>query len=152
MSTAIGVEAIGIAKRFGAFAALTDIGMKVRPATVHGLLGENGAGKSTLVKCLLGYYRADEGTFLVDGQEAVINRPADADALGLGMVYQHFTLVPSMTVAENLVIARARVPAVINWPRERAALDAFMTRMPFQVAWTPWSAAWRRASGKRPKS
>ncbi len=131
--TAIGVEAAGIGKRFGTFAALSGIDMKVRPATVHGLLGENGAGKSTLVKCLLGYYRADEGAFLVDGREAAIARPADADALGLGMVYQHFTLVPSMTVAENLVIARARVPAIINWARERAELDAFLARMPLQV-------------------
>ena len=131
--TAIGVEAAGIGKRFGTFDALSGIDMKVRPATVHGLLGENGAGKSTLVKCLLGYYRADEGAFLVDGREAVIARPADADALGLGMVYQHFTLVPSMTVAENLVIARARVPAVIDWARERAELDAFLARMPLQV-------------------
>ncbi len=131
--TAAGVEAAGIGKRFGTFAALTGIDMKVRPGTVHGLLGENGAGKSTLVKCLMGYYRADEGSFLVDGKEAAIARPADADALGLGMVYQHFTLVPSMTVAENLVIARGEVPAVINWARERAALDAFMARMPFPI-------------------
>ncbi len=131
--TAIGVEAIGIGKRFGAFAALSGIDMRVRPGTVHGLLGENGAGKSTLVKCLMGYYRADEGSFRVDGREAVINRPADADALGLGMVYQHFTLVPSMTVAENLVIARGQVPAVINWAHERAALGDFMARMPFPV-------------------
>jgi simple sugar transport system ATP-binding protein len=133
MTTAIGVEAIGISKRFGSFAALTDIHMKVRPGTVHGLLGENGAGKSTLVKCLLGYYRADDGSFLVDGREVGIERPADADALGLGMVYQHFTLVPSMTVAENLVIARARVPAIINWSTERAELATFMATMPFQV-------------------
>jgi len=131
--TAVGVEAVGIGKRFGAFAALSGIDMRVRPGTVHGLLGENGAGKSTLVKCLMGYHRADEGSFLVDGREAAIGRPADADALGLGMVYQHFTLVPSMTVAENLVIARGQVPAVINWARERAALAAFMGRMPFPV-------------------
>ena len=130
---AIGVEAIGIGKVFGSFAALSDISMKVRPATVHGLLGENGAGKSTLVKCLLGYYRADSGSVRVDGREAAIARPADAGALGLGMVYQHFTLVPSMTVAENLVIARAGVPAVIPWARERQDLAAFMRRMPFQV-------------------
>ena len=131
--TAAGIEAAGVGKRFGSFAALSDINMKVRAGTVHGLLGENGAGKSTLVKCLMGYYRADKGSFLVDGREAVINRPADADALGLGMVYQHFTLVPSMTVAENLVIARGQVPAVINWAQERAALDAFMGRTPFPV-------------------
>ncbi len=131
--TAIGVEAVGIGKRFGAFAALSGVTMKIRAGTVHGLLGENGAGKSTLVKCLMGYHRADEGAFVVDGREATIHRPADADALGLGMVYQHFTLVPSMTVAENLVIARGQVPAVIGWRREREALDAFMATMPLRV-------------------
>ena len=130
---AIGVEAVGVTKRFGPFTALGDVSLKVEPATVHGLLGENGAGKSTLVKCLLGYYRADEGQFLVDGREAVIARPADADALGLGMVYQHFTLVPSMTVAENLVMSRGRIPAIIDWRQERATLEAFMATMPFRV-------------------
>jgi general nucleoside transport system ATP-binding protein len=130
---AIGVEAIGIGKNFGAFQALADVSLKVRPASVHGLLGENGAGKSTLVKCLLGYYRADEGAFLVDNHEAIIARPADADALGLGMVYQHFTLVPSMTVAENLVMSRRDVPAVIDWRDELGKLEAFMRGMPFKV-------------------
>ncbi|MGD0434361.1 MAG: ATP-binding cassette domain-containing protein, partial [Acetobacteraceae bacterium] len=130
---AIGVEAVGIGKRFGPFQALADVSMKVRPATVHGLLGENGAGKSTLVKCLLGYYRADEGSFLVDNHEASIERPADADALGLGMVYQHFTLVPSMTVAENLVMSRRDVPAVIDWRSELGSLEEFMRGMPFKV-------------------
>jgi ABC-type uncharacterized transport system ATPase subunit len=118
---------------FGSFHALSDVSLKVTPGTVHGLLGENGAGKSTLVKCLLGYYRADEGGFIVDGREATIERPADADALGLGMVYQHFTLVPSMTVAENLVMSRQNVPTVINWREEIADLKQFMERMPFKV-------------------
>ena len=131
--TAIGVETIGIGKRFGSFQALSDVSMKVHPASVHGLLGENGAGKSTLVKCLLGYYRADAGSLLVDDQEVAIERPADADALGLGMVYQHFTLVPSMTVAENLVMARRDVPGIIDWKSESAALEEFMRGMPFKV-------------------
>ena len=131
--SAIGVEAFGICKRFGTFQALSDVSMKVHPGSVHGLLGENGAGKSTLVKCLLGYYRADEGSLLVDSKEAVIERPADADALGLGMVYQHFTLVPSMTVAENLVMARRNVPGIIDWKSESAALEEFMRGMPFKV-------------------
>jgi simple sugar transport system ATP-binding protein len=130
---AIGVEAIDIGKRFGAFQALSNVSMKVRPASVHGLLGENGAGKSTLVKCLLGYYRADAGAFLVDNHEASIERPADADALGLGMVYQHFTLVPSMTVAENLVMSRRDVPSVIDWRAELGSLTNFMRDMPFKV-------------------
>jgi len=129
----VSVEAVGIAKRFGSFTALDDVTLKVRRGTVHALLGENGAGKSTLVKCLLGYYRADRGSFLVNGREVEIARPVDANALGLGMVYQHFTLVPSMTVAENLVMSRAQVPAVIDWRRERAGLAAFMERMPFRV-------------------
>ncbi|MEI7712228.1 MAG: ABC transporter ATP-binding protein [Rhodospirillales bacterium] len=130
---AIGIEAVDIGKHFGSFHALSGVSMKVEPGTVHGLLGENGAGKSTLVKCLLGYYRADDGGFLVDGREATIERPADADALGLGMVYQHFTLVPSMTVAENLVMSRRNVPAAIDWRAEKAALAEFMRAMPFKV-------------------
>ena len=147
---AIGVQAVGIGKRFGSFAALTGIDMMVRPATVHGLLGENGAGKSTLVKCLLGYYRADEGAILIDNREVAIDRPADADRLGLGMVYQHFTLVPSMTVAENLVIARAEVPAIIDWPAEHRALDAFMQTMPFRVR--PHVVVGTLSAGERQKT
>jgi simple sugar transport system ATP-binding protein len=130
---AIEVEAIGITKRFGSFVALDDVSAKIRKGTVHALLGENGAGKSTLVKCLLGYYLADGGAFVVDGQEATIERPADADRLGLGMVYQHFTLVPSMTAAENLVMSRADVPQIINWTQERARLETFLHSMPFRV-------------------
>src|SRR6266853_3285897 len=97
------------------------------------LLGENGAGKSTLVKCIMGYYHPTEGDVLVGGREQAIANPKDAHALGLGMVYQHFTLVPAMTVAENLVLARDDVPAIVNWPREKQELEAFLARMPFKV-------------------
>jgi simple sugar transport system ATP-binding protein len=130
---AIGIEAAGVTKHFGAFAALDDVSLKVQPGTIHALLGENGAGKSTFVKCLLGYYRADAGDFLIDGKEETIAQPQDADRLGLGMVYQHFTLVPSMTAAENLVMARPDVPLVIDWKAERKRLDEFMSRMPFKI-------------------
>jgi simple sugar transport system ATP-binding protein len=130
---AIAVEAVGITKRFGSFTALDSVSMRIAKGTVHALLGENGAGKSTLVKCLLGYYQADGGAFLVDDREVEIQRPADADRLGLGMVYQHFTLVPSMTAAENLVMSRADVSQVIDWPQERARLETFLQKMPFRV-------------------
>ncbi len=130
---AVGIELIGVTKRFGAFTALDDVSLKIQPGSVHALLGENGAGKSTLVKCLLGYYRADSGDFLIDNQEVEISHPSDADRLSLGMVYQHFTLVPSMTAAENLVMSRADVPAIVDWAAERKALDAFMATMPFKV-------------------
>ena len=130
---AFGVDAIAMTKRFGAFLALDNVALKVRPGSFHALLGENGAGKSTLVKCIMGYYHATEGDILVGGREQAIANPNDAHALGLGMVYQHFTLVPTMTVAENLVLARDDVPAVVNWPKEMKELAAFMARMPFKV-------------------
>jgi ABC-type uncharacterized transport system ATPase subunit len=78
---------------------------------VHALLGENGAGKSTLVKCVAGFQRAEEGSILIDGREQDIANPVVARALGIGMVYQHFTLAPGMTVAENLLLAGGKTPA-----------------------------------------
>ena len=131
-----GVEALNIIKRFGEFTALDQVSLKVRPGTFHALLGENGAGKSTLVKCIMGYYQADDGELMVDDRQQVINNPRAAHALGLGMVYQHFTLVPAMTVAENFVLARDHVPSVVDWARERKALEEFLARMPFRVPLT----------------
>jgi ABC-type uncharacterized transport system ATPase subunit len=128
-----GVEAVAMTMRFGDFAALDNVELKVRPGSFHALLGENGAGKSTLVKCIMGYYHPTSGDILVGDREQVISNPKDAHALGLGMVYQHFTLVPAMTVAENLVLARDDVPAVVDWVREKKQLAAFLARMPFKV-------------------
>ncbi len=130
---ALAVEVIGITKRFGDFTALDNVSMRVSAGTVHALLGENGAGKSTLVKCIMGYHQPEEGSVLVAGKEQALPSPRAAHALGLGMVYQHFTLIPAMTVLENLVMSRAEVPAVINWPDERKALDRFLQTVPFEV-------------------
>ena len=127
------LEAAGMSKRFGALIALDNVSMRVDAGTVHALLGENGAGKSTLVKCIMGFYRADQGSLLLDGAEAEVRNPRDASRLGLGMVYQHFTLVPSMTALENLVMARADTPAVIDWSSERKRLSQFIATMPFTV-------------------
>jgi ABC-type uncharacterized transport system ATPase subunit len=127
------LEAIGMTKTFGHFTALGDVSLRVGAGEFHALLGENGAGKSTLVKSIMGFYSADKGQVLLDGQEVVVKSPKDALANGIGMVYQHFTLVPCLTAAENLVISRADVPTVIDWAKERKALDAFMQTMPFRV-------------------
>ena len=130
---ALRLDTIQLTKRFGAFTALDGVSLAVRPGTVHALLGENGAGKSTLVKCVAGYQPADDGAVLIDGREREIRSPAAARALGIGMVYQHFTVVPGMTVAENLLLARGRLPAVIPWKRVRAELQAFMQTTPFRL-------------------
>jgi general nucleoside transport system ATP-binding protein len=111
---ALSLDTFELTKRFGAFTALDAASLKVRPGTVHALLGENGAGKSTLVKCVVGYYAPDGGAVLVDGRELAISSPTVARDLGIGMVYQHFTVVPGMTVAENLLMARGKLPRVPN--------------------------------------
>src|SRR6218665_944448 len=130
---AVGIQTLDITMRFGSFTALDHVSVDIPAGSFHALLGENGAGKSTLVKCIMGFYHQTSGSLSVDGREVAVGSPRDAAAYGLGMVYQHFTLVPSLTGAENLVISRAVVPAVINWARERKDLAAFMERMPFQI-------------------
>jgi simple sugar transport system ATP-binding protein len=122
-----------LTKRFGAFTALDGVSFDIEPGSFHALLGENGAGKSTLVKCLMGTYRADEGAIIIGGKETRITSPRQAQRMGLGMVYQHFTLVPSMTVAENLVVAEPDLPQVVNWAKEYASLSEFMAGMPFKL-------------------
>jgi simple sugar transport system ATP-binding protein len=130
---ALSLATYQLTKRFGHFTALDGVSMKVAPGTVHALLGENGAGKSTLVKCVVGYQRAEEGSVLIDGREQHIASPVVARELGIGMVYQHITLVPGMTVAENLLLARGHLPAVIDWPAVRAELGAFLATTPFRL-------------------
>jgi general nucleoside transport system ATP-binding protein len=143
------VETVNLSKRFGSFVALDKISMKVRPCSFHVLLGENGAGKSTLVKCIMGYHRPDDGAVLIGGHETVLSNPRDAQIYGIGMVYQHFTLVANMTVMENFVMARRNVPAVIDWQSERKAIDDFMDRMPFRV--NPAAPVRSLAAGQKQK-
>ncbi len=127
------LQTIGMTKAFGAFTALDDVSIDVKAGSFHALLGENGAGKSTLVKCIMGFYNATRGSVLLDGKEKTIRSPRDARDLGIGMVYQHFTLVPCLTAAENLVISRADAPAIVDWKKEKPKLEEFMDRMPFRV-------------------
>lgn len=98
------LEMRGITKRFGAVVANDRVDLSLLPGDILGLLGENGAGKTTLMNVLFGTYAPDEGTIAIDGKPVAIHSAADALALGIGMVHQHFHLVPSMTVLENLMI------------------------------------------------
>ncbi len=127
------LEAVNISKHFGSVKALDQVSLHLRPATFHALLGENGAGKSTLVKCIMGFYRPDHGDVLIGQKSRDIRNPRDAHKYGVGMVYQHFTVIPAMTVAENLVLARTDRKTILNWAKELEELQAFMEGSPFQI-------------------
>ncbi|MEM7291400.1 MAG: ATP-binding cassette domain-containing protein, partial [Pseudomonadota bacterium] len=98
------IELRSISKRFGSVQANRDISLSVQPGTIHGIVGENGAGKSTLMNIIFGLHRQDSGDILVDGNRVSISSSADAIKLGIGMVHQHFMLVPNFTVLENVML------------------------------------------------
>jgi len=100
----LAVEMIGMTKRFGPLVANDDVTFAVQKGQIHALVGENGAGKTTLMNVLFGMHMPDEGRIRINGQDAVITSPQAAIGLGLGMVHQHFKLVPSLTVAENVFL------------------------------------------------
>ena len=99
------LELRGITKQFPGVLANDHIDFDLKAGEVHALLGENGAGKSTLMSILYGLYHPDEGEILVKGKPVRINSPKEAIERGIGMVHQHFMLIPVMTVAENIVLA-----------------------------------------------
>ena len=101
-----------ITKRFPGIIANDDITLQLRRGEIHALLGENGAGKSTLMSVLFGLYQAEEGTIKKDGQEVHINDPNDANALGIGMVHQHFKLVECFTVLDNIILGDEPVGSI----------------------------------------
>jgi inositol transport system ATP-binding protein len=122
------LEMSGITKSFPGVRALQDVGLKVRPGTVHSLMGENGAGKSTLMKILAGIYTADEGTIVLDGAAVVVPDPAASLALGVSMIHQELSSVPELTVAENIFLGRElrnRYGLVSRRAMERATREIF---------------------------
>ncbi len=105
-----GLSLRGITKRFGTLVANDHIDLDIVPGRIHCLLGENGAGKSTLMNQLYGLLDADEGTISIDGVEQHFSSPKQSMAAGIGMVHQHFMLVPVFTVAENIILGREQGP------------------------------------------
>src|SRR6478609_5940418 len=93
-----------ITKTFGDVVANNDVSITIHPGTIHAIVGENGAGKSTIMRIAYGFYNADSGEIFVDGNRVDIRTPHDAIKLGIGMVHQHFMLVDTMTVAENIIL------------------------------------------------
>ena len=135
------LAARGVSKRFGAFTALDEVDFAVSGGEVHALLGENGAGKSTLMNLLSGLLRPTGGTILLDGRPVRWSSAREAAAAGVGMVHQHFLLVPSLSVVENLLLGAASdrggplsYPAGAVLSEARAIAD--------RLGWPdiPWSA------------
>ena len=110
----------GITKRFPGVVANDDVAFDVARGEVHALLGENGAGKTTLMNVLTGLYRPDEGEIEVDGRLVELHSPRDAIAAGIGMVHQHFRLVETLTVAENIALSIAQAGRSCSGAREAA--------------------------------
>lgn len=116
------LELRNIKKAFGDCVANAGVTLKVEKGTIHAIVGENGAGKSTAMKIVYGFYNPDSGEILVDGTEVTIRNPHDAIALGIGMVHQHFMLVDTMTVAENIILG-AETGSSANLDLDKANRD-----------------------------
>lgn len=116
------LELRNITKTFGNVTANNDVSITVHKGTIHAIVGENGAGKSTIMRIAYGFYKADSGEILVDGNVVSIKSPHDAIALGIGMVHQHFMLVDTMTAAENIVLG-AETGTATNLDLDKANRD-----------------------------
>jgi ABC-type uncharacterized transport system ATPase subunit len=129
------LELRGITKRFGALTANDHIDLTIEPGEIHCLLGENGAGKSTLMNVLYGLYQADEGAILLDDVEQHFAGPGDAMAAGIGMVHQHFMLIPVFTVAENVMLGheKTKFAGTLDLAAARAMVREISDRFGFQV-------------------
>ena len=103
-SSSSAIELKNITKRFGHVIANSNVNLKVQPGTIHGIVGENGAGKSTLMNILFGLYKPDSGMIFLNDQAVEVNSPEKSIALGIGMVHQHFMLVSTFTVLENVML------------------------------------------------
>jgi ABC-type uncharacterized transport system ATPase subunit len=130
------IELRNITKRFGAVLANDRVSIKVTPGTIHAIVGENGAGKSTAMRIAYGFYTADSGDILINGEVREIRTPHDAIALGVGMVHQHFMLVEPMTVAENIVLG-AEPGNATSLDLKKAAEDIRKVSDEFKLAVDP---------------
>jgi simple sugar transport system ATP-binding protein len=141
------VQMRGITKRFPGVLANDAVDLDIRAGEVHALLGENGAGKSTLMNVLAGLYRQDEGEIVVRGRRVEFHSPRDAIAAGIGMVHQHFKLVPVQTVVENVIIGMDRPRFVLNLPRLEREIAALAGQYHLPV--DPRAYVWQLSVGEQ---
>ncbi|MEZ5298535.1 MAG: ABC transporter ATP-binding protein [Ilumatobacteraceae bacterium] len=144
------LELRSITKRFPGVVANDGVDLSVLPGQVHTLLGENGAGKSTLMKIVYGLYRPDEGQILLDGEPVEITSPNDAIARGIGMIHQHFMLVPTLTVAENVALGLGGRHGLADMKPVRKRLLEVSEQYGLQV--DPDAYIWQLAVGERQRA
>ncbi len=128
------LELRNITKTFGNVIANNDVSIKIEKGTIHAIVGENGAGKSTVMRIAYGFYKADSGEILVDGKPVNIRTPQDAINLGIGMVHQHFMLVDTMTVGENIILGAEGGNAVsVDWKKANQDIRALSDELKLGV-------------------
>ncbi|WP_174233637.1 ABC transporter ATP-binding protein [Kiloniella sp. EL199] len=130
------IELRAISKSFGPVKANQNVDLKVLPGTIHGIIGENGAGKSTLMSILYGFYEADSGEILINGQKKKIHSSRDAISYGIGMVHQHFMLVETFTVLENVMLGAEGAP-LLNKSSQFAREELFKLSKEYSLAVDP---------------
>ncbi|MDK2959133.1 MAG: ral nucleoside transport system ATP-binding protein [Synergistaceae bacterium] len=136
-----------ITKRFAGVTANHEVDFDVRPGEVHALLGENGAGKSTLMNILYGLYRPDSGSLFIDGNETAFASPGDARKAGIGMVHQHFMLIPSQTVWENMILGLDGLPCILPKNDIRDKIVSLSSRYGLMV--DPDAGIWQLSIGEQ---
>jgi len=140
------IEMRGIVKRFPGVIANDGVDLEVRTGEIHALLGENGAGKSTLMNILSGLYRADAGEVWLRGQRVELRSPRDAIARGVGMVHQHFMLVDSHTVAENVILGLSQPRFLLDMERTDRKINELAQRYGLRV--DPRAYIWQLSVGE----
>jgi simple sugar transport system ATP-binding protein len=140
----------GITKSFPGIHANDHVDLDLYGGEVHALLGENGAGKSTLMKVLYGFYRADSGEIHIRGRREEIQSPHDAQRLRIGMVFQTFTLIPALTVVENIALFLPRLPAIVDRRQIASRIDEVSKLYGLSV--DPWAPVWQLSIGEQQKT
>ena len=141
----LALELHGVTKAFGNNLAVDSVDFALKRGEIHTLLGENGAGKSTLMNLIYGLYQPDAGEILIDGKPSVVDSPNTAIALGLGMVHQHFMLVPSLSVAENIALTSGR--GKFRFHRNKAEENVQQLSTRYGLSISPQAKVWQLSVG-----
>lgn len=141
------VRMVSVTKKFAGVSANKGVNFELKPGEIHALLGENGAGKSTLMSVLTGLYRPDGGDIYIKGKKVDFSSPRDAIEAGIGMVHQHFKLIGSFTVAENVIMGSSAERFLLNMKKVEEKLAGFSVEYGLKVM--PKTKVWQLSVGEQ---